>query len=87
MRWKRSENGQKKLIKEVKNTKIEILTIYSWMMRALLEKKNSIWGEKSKIGCLWTQLDFIKGLIEFIKGLIARKIEFWSQFRALIGRN
>ena len=32
--------------------------------------------EKSKIRCLWTQLNFIKGLIEFMKGLIERKIEF-----------
>jgi hypothetical protein len=39
-------------------------------------KENLIWREKSKIECLWTQLDFIEGLIEFIKGLIARKIDF-----------
>jgi hypothetical protein len=32
--------------------------------------------EKSKIRCLWTQLNFIEGLIEFMKGLIARKIDF-----------
>jgi hypothetical protein len=30
--------------------------------------------EKSKIRCLWTQLNFIQGLIEFIEGLIARKL-------------
>ena len=29
-----------------------------------------------KIKCLWTQLNFIKGLIEFMKGLIERKIDF-----------
>jgi hypothetical protein len=29
-----------------------------------------------KIRCLWTQLNFIKGLIEFMKGLIERKIDF-----------
>ena len=39
--------------------------------------------EKSKIRCLWTQLNFIKGLIEFIEGLIARKLIFVSQFRLL----
>jgi hypothetical protein len=39
-------------------------------------KENLIWREKSKIGCLWTQLDFIEGLIEFIEGLITRKIDF-----------
>jgi hypothetical protein len=32
--------------------------------------------EKSKIRCLWTQLNFIEGLIEFIESLIARKIDF-----------
>ena len=32
--------------------------------------------EKFKIRCLWTQLNFIEGLIEFIEGLIARKINF-----------
>ena len=32
--------------------------------------------EKYKIRCLWTQLNFIKGLIEFMEGLIARKIDF-----------
>ena len=31
--------------------------------------------EKSKIRYLWTQLNFIEGLIEFIEGLIARKID------------
>jgi hypothetical protein len=45
-------------------------------MRALLTKKNQVEEEKSKIKCLWTQLNFIEGLIEFMKGLIARKIDF-----------
>jgi hypothetical protein len=31
--------------------------------------------EKSKIKCLRTQLDFVERLIEFMKGLIARKID------------
>ena len=45
-------------------------------MRALLTKKNQFKEEKSKIKCLWTQLNFIEGLIEFMKVLIARKIDF-----------
>jgi hypothetical protein len=51
-------------------------------MRALLtdespvDKEIQFKKEKSKIRYLWTQLYFIEGLIEFIKGLIARKIDF-----------
>jgi hypothetical protein len=45
-------------------------------MRALLMKKIQFEKEKSKIRCLWTPLNFIEGLIEFIEGLIARKIDF-----------
>jgi len=45
-------------------------------MRARLTKKIQFEEEKSKIICLWTQLNFIKGLIEFMEGLIARKIDF-----------
>ena len=45
-------------------------------MIALLTKKIQFEEEKSKIRCLWTQLNFIEGLIEFIEGLIARKIVF-----------
>jgi hypothetical protein len=45
-------------------------------MRALLTKKIQFEEEKSKIRCLWTQLSFSEGLIEFMKGLIARKINF-----------
>jgi hypothetical protein len=37
-------------------------------------KENSTWGDKWKIGCLRAQLDFFQGLIEFIEGLVARKI-------------
>jgi hypothetical protein len=35
----RPENGQKNWLRRIKNTKIEILTVYTWMMRAVLEKK------------------------------------------------
>jgi len=45
-------------------------------MRALLTKKIQFEEEKSKIKSLWTQLNFIRGLIEFKDGLIARKIDF-----------
>jgi hypothetical protein len=45
-------------------------------MRALLTKKIQFEKEMSKIRCLWTQLNFIEGLIEFMEGLIARKFDF-----------
>jgi hypothetical protein len=45
-------------------------------MRALLTKKIQFEKEKSKIRCLWAQLNFIEGLIEFIESLIAREIDF-----------
>jgi hypothetical protein len=57
-------------------------------MRALLTKKIQFEEEKSKSRCLWTQLNVIEGLIEFIEGLIARKIDFgvnlgfnWKKFK------
>jgi hypothetical protein len=43
-------------------------------VRTLLIRKIQFEEEKSKIRCLWTQLNFIQGLIEFIEGLIARKL-------------
>jgi hypothetical protein len=42
----------------------------------VIDKEKSISEEKSKIICLRTQLDFFERLIEFMKGLIARKIDF-----------
>jgi hypothetical protein len=45
-------------------------------MRALLIKKIQFEEEKSKIRCLWTQLNFIEGFIEFMKDLITRKFDF-----------
>jgi hypothetical protein len=45
-------------------------------MRALLTKKIQFQKEKSKIKYLYTQLNFIEGLIELMEGLIARKIDF-----------
>jgi len=40
------------------------------------KKKLQFEKEKSKIRCLWTQLDFIEGLINFMESLIARKFDF-----------
>ena len=45
-------------------------------MRAPMIKKIQFEKEKCKIRSLWTQLNFIKGLIAFMKILIARKIDF-----------
>jgi hypothetical protein len=47
-------------------------------MRDLLTNKIQFKKEKFKIRCLWTQLNFIEGLIEFMEGLIARKIDFFK---------
>ena len=43
-------------------------------------KKIQFEEEKCKIRSLWTQLNFIEGLIEFMEGLITRNIIFLSQF-------
>ena len=45
-------------------------------MRAMLTKKIQFEEENSKIKCLWTQLNFMEGLIEFMEVLIARKNDF-----------
>jgi hypothetical protein len=45
-------------------------------MRVLLTKNIQFKEEKSKIKFLWTQLNFIEGLFEFMKVLFARKIDF-----------
>jgi len=42
----------------------------------MLIRKIQFKKEKSKIRFLWTQLNFIQGLIEFMEGLIARKFIF-----------
>ena len=39
-------------------------------------KKIQFEEEKCNIKSLWTQLNFSKGLIEFMESLIARKIDF-----------
>jgi len=45
-------------------------------MRDLLTNKIQFEEGKSKIIYLLTQLNFIKGLNEFMEGMIARKIDF-----------
>ena len=55
-------------------------------MIALLTKKIQFEEEKSKIKCLWAQLNVIEGLIEFMEVLIARKL-ILELIWALIGRN
>jgi hypothetical protein len=55
----RPENGQK-LVEEVQKYKDGNLTVYRWLVRALLMKKIQFEEEKSKIRCLWTQLNLLK---------------------------
>jgi len=71
----RSNNGQK-LVEEVQKYKDWNLTVFCRLMRALLTKKIQFEEENSKIRHLWTQLNFIEGLIEFVEGLITTKIDF-----------
>ena len=52
------------------------MTVYCLLIKAILTKKIQFEKEKFKIKSLRTQLDFVERLIEFIKGLIARKIDF-----------
>jgi hypothetical protein len=71
----RLENSQK-LIEEVWKYKDWNLIVYRWLMRTLLTKRIQFEKEKFKIRCLWSQLNFIEGLIEFMKGLIVRNFDF-----------
>jgi len=52
------------------------LAVFYWLKIALLTKQIQFEEEMSKIRCLWTQLNFNEGLIEFKEGLIARKMGF-----------
>jgi len=73
------ENGQN-LIEEVQKYKDWNWTVYIWLMKSLLTKKIQFEEEKSKIKCLWTQLNFIVDLIE--EGFDCdKKNLFLSQFR------
>jgi hypothetical protein len=73
-------------LRRFKNTKIEIWKYFVDWWEPCWQRKFNFEEEKSKIRCLWTQLNFIEGLIEFMEGLIARNIDFKSIW-ALIGRN
>jgi hypothetical protein len=55
----RPENDQK-LVEEVKKYKDWNLTVYRWLMRALLMKQIWFEEEKSKIRYLWTQFNLLK---------------------------
>jgi hypothetical protein len=81
------KNGQN-LVEGVQKNKDWNLTVYIWLMSVLLKKKIQFEEEMSKIRCLWTQLNFIESFIEFIEGLITRKVDFkvnlgfnWKQLK------
>ena len=65
-------------------TRIEILTVYVLTDESPRTRKIQFEKEKSKIRCLWIQLNFIQGLIEFYRGFDCKKIDFLSQFRLLL---
>jgi hypothetical protein len=70
------KNGQK-LVKEVQKCKRLKFDSVSFTDESPVDKDNSIFEKNIfKIRCLWTQLDFILGLIEFREGLVTRKIDF-----------
>ena len=69
---KRPKNAQN-CLRMFKNQKL-IFDSISLTNESPDDKENSILWKKKK--SLWTQLNFIEGLIEFIEVLIARKIDF-----------
>ena len=69
------ENSQK-LIEKIQKYKDENLTVYFWLVRAFVDKENLIWGRNIQNLMSMDSIKFIEGLIEFMKGLIARKINF-----------
>jgi hypothetical protein len=68
------ENSQN-LVEEVQKYKDWNLIVFCWLMRALLTE-NSIWGRKDQNQMFMDLIKFIIGLIEFMEGLIERKIDF-----------
>ena len=66
----------KKLLRRFRNTKIKIWQYIFYWWEPCWQKKIQFEEEKFKIKCLWIQLNFIEGLIEFMKGLTAIKIDF-----------
>jgi hypothetical protein len=65
-------------LRRFKNTRIEILTVYFLLMRAMRTRKIQFEKENAKIRCLWIQLNFIQGLIEFMEGFDGKKIDFFK---------
>jgi hypothetical protein len=47
-------------------------------MRAMRTRKIQFEKENAKIRCLWIQLNFIQGLIEFMEGFDGKKIDFFK---------
>jgi len=72
---KRLENNLK-LVKDVK--KIQRLKFNSILLtdESPVDKENSIWGRKIQNQMFMDSIKFMKGLIEFMEGLIAWKIDF-----------
>jgi hypothetical protein len=46
----RTKNDQNNWLRRLKNIKIEIFIVYTWMMRALLEKKIQFEEKSPKLG-------------------------------------
>ena len=65
----------KNWLRSFKNTKIKINSILL-TDESPIDKENSIWGRNIQNQSFINSIKFIKDLIEFIKGLIARKINF-----------
>jgi hypothetical protein len=59
----------KNWLRKFKNIKIRIWQYIVDWWEPCWPRKFNFEEEKSKIRCLWTELNFIKDLIEFIEGL------------------
>ena len=70
----------KNWLRMLKNIKIKIWRYIIDWWEPCWQRKFNFEENKSKIKSLWTQLNFIEGLIEFIEVLIARKIDFGVNF-------
>ena len=70
---------RKKVKIDLEGSKMQKVKIWQYIflvMRVLGIRKIQFEKEKFKIRCLWTQLNFIQGLIWFIEGLIIIKLIF-----------
>jgi hypothetical protein len=52
------------------------LTVYFFIDESPVDKENSIWGRKVQNQMFMDSFKFYWSLIEFMEGLIARKIDF-----------